>query len=210
MFMKKIIFLLFACFALTQSVSAQDYYESSSDIYSLGKTDFQKKWVRTFSISVAEQVEAGFNIRRNFGRYFAWDVYGISYGYDYFGCRDNIDVNHEIKPIRMGVRGFTPQLGRFKLYAAVGVAAEVLLYDRVYTEGGHYEYTYSPYGYSSTWIEGEEYRKSSESGAMCVDLQVGLYISNRVSIGYQANFHLLADKGRAEHNDHMFRLAIDF
>ena len=77
--MKKIIFLLFACFACMQTTSAQDYYESSSDIYGLGNTSYQKKWNKSAHFAIAKQVEAGLTFRRDFGPYVVWDVYGFSY-----------------------------------------------------------------------------------------------------------------------------------
>ena len=212
MSMKKIIFLLLAGFAFMQNLSAQDYVESNSDIYGLGETNYQKKWVRTLNVSVLKQAEVGFNIRRNFGRYFAWDVYGLSYGYDYFGRRlfeedityiKEFDINHEITWARTGIRLFSPQLGSFKLYASAGAGAEVLLYDKINTTYG---------GYTSVWGPYEtEDRDNKVTPALRIDVQVGFYISDRISVGYQANFHRLCDrKGLAEHTDHLVRLAIDF
>ena len=151
--MKKIIFLLFACFAFMQNVSAQDYYESSSDIYGLGEAKYQKKWSRSLSVSIGQQLEAGLTFRRNYGRYFAWDVYGFSYGHDFYGWRtdhnskkyaeERTDVDHEIKFCRTGVRAFTPQWGKIKFYAAYGAGAEVILCKREC-----FNYVYS-YGYAS-------------------------------------------------------------
>lgn len=177
--MKKIIFLLFACFACMQGVSAQDFYESSSDIYGLGKTNYQKKWTKSVSFSIAKQAEIGITFRRNFSNYFAWDVYGFSYAYDYYGKRDGEkkDITHEIEFIRTGFRGFTPKIGKCKFYGAVGFGAEMVLSESV--------------------------------PAMCIDLQLGMYIGKRFSIGYQANFHRL-DKKYVNHTDHMFRMALDF
>lgn len=227
MFMKKTILLLLAGFAFMQNLSAQDYVDSSSDIYGLGETNYQKKWVRTLSVSVLKQAEVGFNVRRNYGRYFAWDVYGLSYGYDFFGKRTfeeeltykkEIDINHEITWARTGIRLFSPQWGSFKFYASAGAGAEALIYDKINTTLGRYEYRWvqtSLYGgYNEyVWVDdGTEVRnKNKATPALRVDVQAGFYIGERISIGYQGNFHLLCDdKGRAEHNEHMVRLAIDF
>ncbi len=176
MIMKKIIILLFASFAFMQNVSAQDYYESSSDIYGLGGVNYQKKWNRTFSFSIAKQVELGFNVRRNFGQYFAWDIWSFTYGYDYASGED---VDHEIEFLRTGIRGFSPQFGKIKAYGAVGFGPEYII-------------------------------GKKDSGAMRIDLQLGVYVSKRFSIGYQADFHRLSYKGRLDHTDHMLRLAVDF
>lgn len=245
--MKKIIFLLFACFACMQGVSAQDFYESSSDIYGLGKTNYQKKWVRTFNFSIARQVELGLNFRRNFGRYFAWDVYGFSYGY-HFGKRivkyessytkpkssdndeytttdkDEGKVSHEFKFARTGIRAFTPQMGNLKFFAALGVGGEYMFCDKINSHTVS-EYN-SYYTYTSGWTPGvgpitttsttkhPEVKEESSRGKDCtglfIDLQLGVYVNSRFSIGYQAIFHKKTDDGYGDHTDHMFRIALDF
>jgi len=180
--MKKIIFILFACFACLQSASAQDYYESESDIYGLGNADYQKKWTKSLSLSLGTQAELGLTFRRNFGKFFAWDVWNFSYAYDY---KDNkikpsskkYDVTHEITVFRTGVRGFTPNLGKVKLFAALGWGLQVL--DR-----GKFE------------------------PAMGIDLQIGAYIGKKFNIAYQADFHKA--NAKTNHTDHMVRLAVDF
>ena len=209
--MKKIIFLLFACFAFMQNVSAQDYYESDSDIYGLGEARYQKKWNKSLSVSVGQQIEAGLTFRRNFGRYFAWDVYGFSYGHDFYGWRtdydskkyaeERTDVDHEIKFCRTGIRAFTPQWGKIKFYAAYGAAAEVILCERKC-----YDYIYG-YGYSSLQKVHDDDVKTT--AALCIDVQAGMYIGKKFSIGYQANFHSQGDC-YINHTDHMVRMAIDF
>jgi hypothetical protein len=119
--MKKIIFVLFACIACLQSASAQDYYESSSDIYGLGETNYQKAWTKAVNLSIGDEVNVGLTFRRNFGKYFAWDVWHFGYAYDY--SKNN--VLHEITILRTGVRLFTPNLGKVKFFAASGWGIQV-------------------------------------------------------------------------------------
>lgn len=194
--MRKIIFILFACFACAQSASAQDYYESGSDIYGLGETSYVSRWNKQVSFSIGSQVELGFIRRRNFGQYFAWDVVGISYAYDYSGERfddtedsyykHGTDVNHELK-FRTGVRGFTPSWGKIKGFASVGWAVEGLFYKEYYR------------GKSSRTV----------TPAMGIDVQVGFYIGKKFNIGYQLDVHRLG-YDETDHTDHLIRLAVDF
>jgi len=212
MSMKKIIFLLFACFAFMQNVAAQDYYDSSSDIYGLGETKYQKKWFRSLSLSGAKQVEAGLTFSRNYGRYFAWDVYGFSYGHDLYGWRTDMEskeyamettnIDHEIKFCRTGIRLFSPQWGSIKLYGACDVNAEVIVCERLC-------YDYRNNGYGKYTLEKVLEKKTKPTAALCVDVQAGLYIGKKFSIGYQASIHRLGDC-YIEHVDHMARLALDF
>ena len=205
--MKKIIFLLFACFACMQTTSAQDYYESSSDIYGLGNTSYQKKWNKSVHFAIAKQVEAGLTFRRDFGPYFAWDVYGFSYAYDYKSC-DN--VNHECKIARTGLRGFSPTFGKAKIYTALGFGFEMINYvgTEVYFRQRYVNYGYGyGYGYYETDYYTEEV--NNWSPAMCIDFQLGIYLTKTLSVGYQINSHKLGD-GNSDHLDHMIRVAIDF
>ena len=63
-------------------------------------------------------------------------------------------------------------------------------------------------------LYGEQLQKvtdddSRPTAALCMDVQAGLYIGKKFSIGYQANFHSQGDC-YIKHTDHMLRLALDF
>jgi hypothetical protein len=189
--MKKIIFVLFACIACLQSASAQDYYESSSDIYGLGETNYQKAWTRAVNLSIGDQVNVGFTFRRNFGKYFAWDVWHFGYAYDYSERKIwhdgyKSDVTHEITIFRTGIRLFTPNLGKVKFFAATG-----------------WGFDYSECDYPDNY-----YKDSSWKPGMGISLEAGLYIGKRFNIAYQATFHRC--QPRINHTDNMIRFGIDF
>ena len=75
-----------SCTTTTKSASAQSCYDSDSDIYGLGSTYYGKKWHRDLSLGLGSQFELGLTFRHDFGKYFAWDVIGIGYAYDYTGA----------------------------------------------------------------------------------------------------------------------------
>ena len=196
--MKKIIFVLFACIACLQSASAQDYYESSSDIYGLGETKYQKAWTKAVNLSLGSQVSVGFTFRRNFGKHFAWDVWNFGYAHDYMkreiwykDFSKYSDVSHEITVFRTGIRLFTPKLGKVKFFAAAGWGLQMYNYE---------SWRKSDYVYNikdSGWCPG-----------MGIDLEAGLYIGKKFNIAYQANIH--ACQPKTKHTDHMIRFGIDF
>lgn len=198
--MKKIIFVLFACIVCLQNASAQDYFESSSDIYGLGETNYKKAWTKAANLSLGSQISVGFTFRRNYGNYFAWDVWNFGYAYDYthreilYGKSLNklSDVSHEITVFRTGVRFFTPSLGKVKFFAAAGWGFQMYnIEKKSYSSYGLYS------GSDSAWDPG-----------MGIDLELGMYIGKKFNIGYQANFHRCQES--VKHTDHMVRFGLDF
>lgn len=209
--MKKKLILLLSCLALAGTASAQSYYESDSDIYGLGQASYEKKWHRDLGLCIGSQVEAGISFRRDFGKYFAWDVVGIGYAYDYMNASLNPEegiysvsnVKHECK-LRTGFRGFTPKLGNIKFFAGIGFSCEALRYE---DETARWSYYYDDYYDYDTY----DHEAWSSSPGLGIDVQVGVCLSKTVSIGYKAEFHRLALGAKGcDHNDHMARITFSF
>ena len=206
--MKKIIFALIMTFACTQIVEAQTFHEFGSDIYGLQtkQKKVDQKWTRALQLGVGNSVEVGFQFRRNFCKWLAWDVFTVKYAYnygkDYMYWRsfeaDYYTPEHEIK-WHTGVRFFSPRLWRddAKAYLAIGFGYVPVCYEENHQEWtkrrGYYWNSYSDWGWHSM-INGE----------------VGLNVTSHIGIGYAFSYMFDGTDGYDAHCDHMFRLSYEF
>ncbi|MBO5591448.1 MAG: hypothetical protein J5913_00595 [Prevotella sp.] len=156
--MKKILILLFGCFALTQTASAQSYYESDSDIYGLGSTSLspyanQKPITNEVDLYIQDGWGIGYQLRREFGKYVGWNILGASY-MSHFGTPEDFGV---VNVKVLGVRGYTPAFHSIRGYADLNL------------------------GYSFM------YNNHHESHNFSIDFSVGVQLSKHIAIGYNLN-----------------------
>lgn len=226
--MKKLFIIAITVLFVTQNALARDKYDNDnyaeSDIYGLS-TEKEPVPSGTFSVELGagQMFEAGISIRKNFGRYFSWNVvnlkyalnYGDSYLEDYNHYHDNdydaSENNMSMFSLTSGFRVYTPKIRRSHVrFFLDGNFGYSLSARKEYCEHNSYSYLNSngEWYKFSTSINHEQTKTKHH---IVVDASVGLYVSKSVSVS--AGFRYLGLGHRHYQRDIIAgqaRIAIDF
>lgn len=190
--MKRLIFTLFIGM-LGLSAFAQTNYEGF-DIYGLDSENQVKKVTFGIELSAGSEAGVGLRLQRNFGKYFAWDIFQFKYTFDYTG--DEVDYvygdyhqdykkTHKMS-ITTGIRLFTPTFGNnCKIFAAFG-------------------YGYGPNSRLVNFYYYDECTYWTHTHA--IDCSIGLQYK-KFHIGYGLNSHI---GWKYRNTDHTVRLGFNF
>lgn len=228
--MKKLFIIAITVLFVTQNAIARDKYDNDnyaeSDIYGLS-TEKEPVPSGTFSVELGagQMFEAGISIRKNFGRYFSWNVvnlkYALNYGdsyledyndyhdYDYDASENNMSMFS----LTSGFRVYTPKIRRSHVrFFLDGNFGYSLSARKEYCE--HHSYSYYKHYSDGVWSKSSTYINHEQTKTrhhIVVDASVGLYVSQSVSVS--AGFRYLGLGHRHYQRDIIAgqaRIAIDF
>jgi len=169
--MKKKIFVLFACLACMQTISAQNYYESESDIYGLKEDSSPFADVNSVKHEVSFYIQdgwgVGYQLRKDFSKYVGWNIFGVSYMTGFNSPADHGWANFKL----LGVRAYTPAFKFIRAYIDINL--------------GYTLYYYDQKGWYDDGIKKKHY--------FGIDYGAGVQLGRHVTIGYNLNF-LTPDK----------------
>lgn len=164
--MRKKIFVLFACFACLQTVSAQTYYESETDVYNLGNSRSQYADVSSVTNELDFYLQdgwgIGYQLRKDINKYIGWNIFGFSYMTGFDSPADYGKVNFKL----LGVRAYTPAFKSFRGYVDLNMG-----------------YTLS-YQKLNGWYD-DDMEIGHHFG---LDFGIGFQLSKRFAIGYNLNY----------------------
>lgn len=190
--MKKIVLIILVALGTLPTSAKKNVIYEGFDIYDLDAGSNTKKSYFAFELGAGNELEMGFRYQKNFGKYFAWDIFGVKYALDYTISDDSFA--HELT-VETGIRAYSPAFARGKVKAFVSFDAGYGL------SSCEYEY-----GYYDGWRgwQSEEEREINHHFAM--DLTIGLQFKDKFYIGY--GFGNLT--GDISHSDHEARIGINF
>lgn len=172
--MRKKIFVLFACLVCMQTVSAQSYYESETDIYNLGDSRSPYANVSTVTHELDFYIQdgwgLGYQLRRDYNKYIGWNIFGFSYMSGFDSPADYGRVNFKL----LGVRAYTPAFKSIRGYVDLNMG-----YTLMYADLKEYHYGY----WGGYWDDGIEV-----SHKFGLDFGIGVQLSKRFAVGYNLNF----------------------
>ena len=160
--MKKILLILIACIVGIQTISAQKYYESDSDIYGLGDTPTSPyanpdPITSEVSFYIQDGWGIGYQLRKDFNKYIGWNIFGVSYMSGFDSPADYGQLNLRC----LGVRAYTPAFKSFRGYVDLNMGYTLSYYDRWDMEINHH------FG---------------------LDFGLGVQLSKHFAIGYNLNY----------------------
>ncbi len=178
--MKKKFFVLFTCLACMQTLSAQNYYESESDIYGLKDPNSPFADVNSFSHEVSFYIQdgwgIGYQLRKDISKYVGWNIFGVSYMTGFNSPADHGWVNFKV----LGVRAYTPAFNFIRGYVDLNLGYTLTYNDQ---KGMYY--------YGRDWYYYDDGTKTKHYFGM--DCGVGVQIGRHFTVGYNMNF-LTPDK----------------
>ena len=128
--MKKKLFVLFTCLACMQTISAQSYYESESDIYGLKDSDSPFAGLNSFSHEVSFYIQdgwgVGYQLRKDFSKYVGWNIFGVSYMTGFDSPADYGWLNFKV----LGVRAYSPAFKFIRGYIDLNLGYTLFYYDQ--------------------------------------------------------------------------------
>lgn len=188
--MKKILLLALIMIGSIAGAQAQKVYTGENDIYGIGSAPTFKKHVLGVTVGIAKEVEVGVRYQRNLSRYFALDVIGVNYAYDFSPSDEKYNNRHELE-LNTGIRCYSPQIWKFKIYAGLNTGFQYSI--------NEYDYTYG---------NGKVEVESHSSCHMSSNIQVG-FVFGKFTIGYQASRTHFGDHKRHNHTDHLLKIGIE-
>lgn len=175
-------------------MTAQDFYEMP-DYYGLNN-DKPKKTSASVELGIGHEFEMGVLFKRNFNKYFSWDILHTKYALDYTDDHywvvaphpysDRTYNLHELS-FTTGMRVYAPKLGKVKFFGAcdLGWACDFMKYD-----------------------EGRYDTERIMSDYFALDFTLGAYIGNHVYLGYGLGFQTYFEEDK--HTDHQLRVGYEF
>lgn len=174
--MKKLILIIGALFALSVQAQNDDWRGGYSELQDGDELSIAQKTVfHEVSFYIQNGWGFGYSLRKDYGKFFAWDIFGASFQTGGFVSPAN---NYLFNLRLLGARAYSPSWKRCRAYANLDLG-----------------YTMYHFDYNDEYYNGyRHYDYSGETHGFGLDFGLGLQFNNRFSIGYNLNYCTQGDK----------------
>lgn len=184
--MKKILLLAAVAFFACTTIQAQIGESSSRKIETKIS---EKKFTNELDLYIQDGWGVGYQLRKDFGQYVGWNIFGFSYMSGFCSPADFGQVNIKL----LGARGYTPSYKGIRGYIDLNLG-----YTLAYADGGGFGYDPDDYDYDDFDLDDfiSKYTRASYdyddgitvSHHFGLDFGVGVQLGKHFALGYNLNF----------------------